>query len=210
MSDIPFKDELRRKLVHLSSFWMPISMVLLRSFRWYLAVFFGLLALGSVLVEHAFARGNRSVRKLYNIFFHNMLRKEPKPTDWVISGGPPVLAASCAVLVLFPPELAAACMALMLGGDTAAALIGRRFGRIRFANGKSLEGTIAFIVFGALAFGVFFSFGQANCWHVVAASCLAAVVGSLAELFEKVIHIDDNFGIPIFAGWAVQLLLLAL
>ena len=117
MSEIPFRDELRRKLVHLSSFWMPVVMIFFRSYRWQLAVFFGFLALGSVLVEHAYARGNQAVQKVYNIFFNNMLRQAPKPTDWVISGGPPVLAASCAVLIFFPPVLAAGCMALMLGGD---------------------------------------------------------------------------------------------
>ncbi|MCQ2353212.1 MAG: hypothetical protein MJ033_07020 [Victivallaceae bacterium] len=208
MSEIPFRDELRRKLVHLSSFWMPVAMIFFRSYRWQLAVFFGFLALGSVLVEHAYARGNQAVQKVYNIFFNNMLRQVPNPTDWVISGGPPVLAASCAVLIFFPPVLAAGCMALMLGGDTAAALIGRRFGHIRFANGKSLEGVIAFILIGALAFGIFFSFGEIAFSRLAAASLIAAVIGALAEFFEKVIRIDDNFGIPVFAGLAVQLFLM--
>ncbi len=208
MSEIPFQDELRRKLVHLSSFWMPVAMIFFRAYRWQLAIFFGILAVGSVLVEHAYARGNKKVQKLYDFFFHNMLRQPPKPTDWVISGGPPVLAASCAVLILFPAPLAASCIALMLGGDTAAALIGRRFGRIRFANGKSLEGVIAFILIGATAFGIFFSFSEVALPRLGAASLIAAVIGALAEFFEKVIHIDDNFGIPIFSGLAVMLFLM--
>ena len=207
MGDISFRDELRRKAVHLSSLWMPVVMVVFAPYRWYLAAFFGILAAASVLVEHAYAKGNLRVRHAYDVFFGGMLRREPSPSDWVISGGPPVLAAACMVLLCFPPAPAASAMALMLLGDTAAALVGRRWGRTRFPNGKSLEGVIAFVAVGALGFAAFLSFRGMPLSRLVLVSLAAAVVGALAEFFEKKIRIDDNFGIPFFSGWAAVLLL---
>lgn len=207
MAEISFRDELRRKAVHLSSLWMPVVMLCFAPYRWGLAVFFGVLALASVLVEHAYARGNLRIRRAYDFFFGGMLRKEPEPSDWVVSGGPPVLAAACMVLLCFPPELAASAMALMLLGDTAAALVGRRWGRTRFANGKSLEGVVAFVLIGAIGFAVFLSFRGIPLIRLVLVSLAAAAVGALAEFFEKKIHVDDNFGIPFFSGWAAVLLL---
>ncbi|MCQ2379170.1 MAG: hypothetical protein MJ016_08235 [Victivallaceae bacterium] len=209
MSDISFHDELRRKLVHLSSFWMPAVILVFARFRWELVLFFGVLAAGSVLVEHAYALGKPTVRRCYDFFFRNMLRQQPKKSDWVVSGGPPVLAASCVALLLFPPVLAAASMALMLGGDTAAALIGRRFGKIRFSNGKSLEGFLAFLIAGSIAFALFYSFSGLAPMRVIGLSVAAALAGAFAEFFEKKIHIDDNFSIPVVAGLTVRLLLLA-
>ena len=207
MTDISFRDELRRKAVHLSSLWMPVVMLFFAPYRWGLAVFFGLLALGSVLVEHAYARGNLRIRRAYDFFFGGMLRREPEPSDWVISGGPPVLAAACMVLICFSPDLAASSMALMLLGDTAAALVGRRWGRTRFPNGKSLEGVIAFVAVGTASFAVFLAFRGLPLGRLLPVSLAAAVAGALAEFFEKKIHVDDNFGIPLFSGWTAVLLL---
>jgi len=207
MGNIPFRDELRRKAVHLSSLWMPVVMLVFAPYRWFFAVFFGVLALASVLVEHAYARGNPRIRRAYDFFFGGMLRREPEPSDWVVSGGPPVLGAACMVLICFPAALAASAMALMLLGDTAAALVGRRWGRTRFANGKSLEGVVAFVAVGALGFALFLSFGGLPVLSLVLVSFAAAVAGALAEFFEKTIHVDDNFGIPFFSGWTAFLLL---
>ena len=207
MTDISFRDELRRKAVHLSSLWMPVVMLCFAPYRWGLAVFFGVLALASVLVEHAYARGNPRIRRAYDFFFGGMLRREPAPSDWVVSGGPPVLGAACMVLICFPPALAAAAMALMLLGDTAAALVGRRWGKTRFANGKSLEGVLAFVAVGACGFALFLSFSGLPVVSLVLVSCAAAFAGALAEFFEKNIHVDDNFGIPFFSGWTAFLLL---
>ena len=54
---ISYFNEVRRKLVHLSSLWMPAVMLFFAAYRWYLAIFFALLLTGNLLVEHAYASG---------------------------------------------------------------------------------------------------------------------------------------------------------
>ena len=48
-------------------------------------------------------------------------------------------------------------LAVLLTADAAAALIGRKFGKHKLVNGKSLEGTLAFILTGIAVSGIFIS-----------------------------------------------------
>jgi len=194
---IPFRDELRRKAVHLSSLWMPVAICFVP--RWLMFGIFAFLAAGNLLVEHAYANKVPFVVRIYDVFFGGMLRQEPQPGQWIISGGPYVLMSAAMNTLLFPTPIAAAGMAAMLLGDTAAALIGRRFGRHKTVNGKSFEGFFAFIAAAALGMAFFLHLCGAPLL-MLAGTIPAAVAGALAELFEKQLHIDDNFSIPLAAG----------
>lgn len=87
---------------------------------------------------------------------------------------------------------------LALGlGDPAAALVGRRFGRIRLPGGRSLEGSLAFAV---VAFAAVL--GALALWHGgyslslrLGLAATAAVVGALVEIVSGAV--DDNFSIPV-------------
>lgn len=88
-------------------------------------------------------------------------------------------------------------------GDPAAALIGRKFGRLHIAGGRTLEGTTAFVVVGGAAtwllLALYLPHISASQGAVIAV--LAALCGALAELFAPV---DDNLSIPVVsatAGW---------
>lgn len=113
-------------------------------------------------------------------------------------------ATALLVLALLTDKLTASMGVMVLAlGDPMAAIIGRRFGRIRLVAGRSLEGTLAFAVaatLGALgtllAFYPALGFGQALS---IAAS--GAVAGALAELFSR--RIDDNFTIPLATALGV-------
>ena len=204
--NISYFNEVRRKLVHLSSLWMPTVMLIFAAYRWYLAVFFALLLIGNLLVEHAYASGkNPKLNALYDRFFGGMLRFEVKPGMWVISGGPYVFASAALSLALFVPWIAACGMISMLLGDTAAALIGRRFGRHKTVNGKSYEGVAAFIAaacIGIFAVKTIVGVPGVPVWGII----LAAVAGSAVELFEKQLKVDDNFSIPVAVGIVLCLL----
>jgi len=200
--NISYRDEVRRKLVHLSSLWIPVSMCLFPAsvVTW----LFGILMVLSLIVEHEYARGTKWVIRLYDIFFHDMLRKKPVSGQWVISGGPYVFAAAFIALLFFPPPLAACGMVVMLLGDTAAALVGRFYGRHRVVNGKSIEGVLAFWVAGfAGAVTVLACFGYPGEYYFFAS--VGVVAASLVELFEKQLHLDDNLSIPLVMSGIVKL-----
>ncbi|MEM7154649.1 MAG: hypothetical protein AAF799_17505 [Myxococcota bacterium] len=110
------------------------------------------------------------------------------------------------------PLLCAVAVAVLGFGDPLAGLAGRRWGRIRLVNGRSLEGTLVFFAVGTVtAVGamqlVEHSLTGSQMWIVAAA---AAVSGGLAELFSR--RIDDNLSIPMASGIAavVALLLMGL
>ncbi len=201
---ISYRDEVRRKIVHLGSLWMPLAIVLLP--RPATLIGFGAAALASLLVEHAYAKGNRHIVPLYDFFFRGMLRKKPEPGQWIVSGGPYVLMAACLSVALFPSAVAAAGMGTMLLGDTAAALVGRRWGRHKLVNGKSLEGVAAFWIAGWIGAAAFLALARVDGLGAMRGLAAGGVVlASMAELFEKQLHIDDNFSIPVAVGVILML-----
>ena len=164
-----------------------------------LAVIFGTAWILNIVLEHAVACKVPYITPLYYFFFKKMLRKTPEPSDWVISGGPPVWGAAFLVTLLFPTQAAATALAVMLIADTCAALIGRKFGKHKI-NGKSIEGCIAFFLGGAAAFTVIAFFYPAPTVTAIICAACGIFLAMLAELFEKQIHIDDNFSIPLTVG----------
>jgi len=95
-------------------------------------------------------------------------------------------------------------------GDPMAAIIGRRFGNTKLINGRSLEGSVAFVLVAAIITGVLLGLFRSDIGVVAGLGVAApgALAGSIAELFSR--RIDDNFTIPLASGlaaWAALLLL---
>ncbi len=89
-------------------------------------------------------------------------------------------------------------VAVLTFADPAAALIGRRFGRIRLVHGRSLEGTTTFFIVGSIAAFCAAAFGQGvPTVAAVAIAAGAAAFGALAELFSQ--RVDDNLTVPLAA-----------
>lgn len=90
-------------------------------------------------------------------------------------------------------------------GDPTAAIIGRRFGKIRLVAGRSLEGTSAFVMASALGCvamqAVFYPMIPPG--KAIALAFMSAIPGALAELFSK--RIDDNFTIPLATALGASL-----
>jgi dolichol kinase len=107
-----------------------------------------------------------------------------------LTGASYTLAALLAAVWAFPPPVVAAAFLYHSVGDTAAGWVGRRFGRHR-VRGKSLEGSAAFLVTGALAAAPFVG---------PAPSLLGAAAAALAELL---LPVDDNLGVPLVGGGAL-------
>jgi len=101
---------------------------------------------------------------------------------------------------------AAAVGVVVLGlGDPMAALVGRRFGKHALVHGRSLEGTLAFIVAGGLA-----AAGALHlAWPTMSLGLIAAMAGAgagagaLVELYS--VKVDDNLTIPWAAAGASAL-----
>lgn len=114
-----------------------------------------------------------------------------------ISGASYLLLASTISIYLYPHDIAVMVLLFLVIGDTAAALIGKQYGKTPLW-GKSLEGSFAcFLVCFIIALMVT-NFSVELCFF-------AAFIATLSELAP--LPIDDNFRIPIISGllvWAIS------
>lgn len=102
------------------------------------------------------------------------------------------------LLALTRSHLVAAIGLVVLGlADPAAGLIGRRWGRIKLVHGRTLEGTMAFVLAGGIG-----ALATVLIWHpelgwplALAISAAAVLPAALAELFAS--RIDDNLLVPV-------------
>jgi dolichol kinase len=112
------------------------------------------------------------------------------------------------LLSLTGSKLVCAVAVIVLGAaDPIAAIVGRRYGRIKLMNGRSLQGSAAF-----LATALIVTFVTVWVFHpatglfgaVVVAAC-AAPLATVAELVSR--RIDDNLSVPLAAAagaWAAM------
>jgi dolichol kinase len=116
-----------------------------------------------------------------------------------------------AILSLFEVPLPAGIALAVLGfGDPAAALVGRRFGRVTIRHGRTLEGTLAFVAAGAVAgLAAAWLFAPTLPFGTLALLALAgALAGAVAELVS--LRVDDNLSIPLVSAAAAGLAAAAL
>ncbi len=189
MSLVP---EIRRKAIHLSFILVPL--IYLYDVLPKRIIVRGLLA--AVLVSLVFELmrlHDARVRLLISRFFRDLVRRHEQKQ---LLGSTYLLIASVLTIELFSKEVAVAALGALVLGDTAAALVGKTVGRHRVL-GKTLEGSLA-------CFLVSFAFA----WIVVGLPAWLAACGALtAAVFEALpIPLDDNFRIPLSAGYVMKLL----
>jgi dolichol kinase len=109
------------------------------------------------------------------------------------------------LLALFAPLRAAEVGVVVLGlADPAAGFIGRRFGKTRLRKNRSLEGSLGFVVVGALAAGAWLAVSGGVALPALAVlAVVGGVVGALTEIGST--RLDDNFTIPVTVALAVSL-----
>ena len=195
-----FKKELARKLIHLSSLWIPALIYFVQPSI--SIIVFSAIFVGDVILEYGNYKKWRWARRTFGLLFYRTLRnKELKRSQLQLSGGAYVMLAAIACTLLFPANVAVVALSIMLISDTCAALFGKAYGSRRLYKNNSIEGTAAFFV-SALLIMVICNF----ILPVTYASILAAFVATFAEMYEDKIEIDDNLSIPLFVGAVLSLL----
>lgn len=136
---------------------------------------------------------NDQLMKLFSHVSHPHERFRVNSATWYTT--------ALALLALTQSPLACALAVTALGvGDPAAALVGRKYGRIRIIHGRSLEGTLTFFATAFVAsLAVMATWHQELLWtSALFIAAAASLSGALAELFSG--RIDDNFSIPMVTG----------
>lgn len=131
------------------------------------------------------------------IFEHFLMR----PIERVGLHGATLAGIGCVLaFTFFDFDIALAAAAMYLYGDAASGILGRRFGKTKIYNGKSLEGSLAFLAVAAIAGFVFLN----NIFLIMGMAIMAALIEMV------VIKISDDLILPLYTALGGQILALAL
>jgi dolichol kinase len=182
------RDEVVRKLIHVATVAIPVLVWVLPS-----AAAFALLTVGvvaAVAVEIARSRV-RWARYHFLIRTRRLLRYGERRR---FAGATYMAFAYFAAFVLFPRPVAVLAMLYNGLGDTAAALVGKRWGSHRMSWGKSFEGAAA-------AFFVNAALGAAIPGISLAAGLVGAAAAATLEFLP--LPLDDNIRTTLGGGVAL-------
>jgi dolichol kinase len=184
-----YQAEFIRKLIHLSSLWIPLTY-----FYFGRSCMFCILLpmLFFVLVVDYVRNFFPSLAVFVNKYLSSIMRENEKEA-FVFSGASYMLIAAAVTTLLFSKEIAIFSFSVLIISDTCAALVGKKFGRIRFLN-KSLEGSVSFFISGLMVYYVLFKYYEIIL--PLSAVFLSVFTATIVELFSKKVNIDDNISIP--------------
>jgi len=185
--------EYKRKLIHLFNLAIPFGYLYVFPEKW---VFVKLLSILMVLfiifdiLRHKVAW----VKSLFTLFIDSMLRSHEQ--EGKLTGATWVMIGAVISIILFSKPVAIIALIFMSLGDTAAGLIGQRYGKHKIWN-KSWEG-----FFGGLF--VCIIIGMNYSLLPLTISLSGAVAAMVMEILP--IPLDDNFKIPLGAGAIMMML----
>ncbi|NLP06558.1 hypothetical protein GX411_11510 [Candidatus Fermentibacteria bacterium] len=197
----PLFGELLRKGVHLASIVIPLAALLVEK-NLMISL---LVALALVLVLADFLKlRNQGFKTFFVNVFGELLRRREKAGS--ITGSTILVASAALTIMLFRREIAIAALVFLSVGDSSAALVGMKWGRIRLVCGRTLEGSLAAFTSCLLASLALMKVAPFFSWRLVPIALVAgSAVATLAELVD--LPVDDNLRIPILSGLAMELLI---
>ena len=182
------RQEIIRKTIHLSvGAIIPFTYLFLNVPKFWMLMLLGITSILIVIIDLGRTR-KEWISKTFGILFNRMLRSHE--LSGKLTGASYVFIGSFISVLIFPIEIAVLALLFTAIGDTAAALYGRKFGKLRIWN-KTLEGSIVGLI-ACLIIGLFFP----DINDIVKFS------GAFAAMFIELlpIKIDDNLRIPLFSG----------
>lgn len=187
--------EIARKSIHLSTLFLGVvayhygTKVVL-----WLVIPIATLAIVADILRTQFPTFQAFIEK----YFGFMMRDNEAGMDQIsLNGATYLLIAASLTFALFPKIIAIAAFSILVLGDAAAALIGKKWGKMKLGNtGKSLEGAVGFMV--ACSF-IYFAIPEIGVIRLT----VGAIVGAIVEILP--LPINDNLRIPICAGLVMML-----
>jgi len=182
------KREIKRKIFHLISMMFPLGYFVIE--REIMLIFIAALFVISLGMELGRIFIPRIGQYINPIFKSIMRGAEEKK----ISGATYLLAGAGITIYFFDKDVAIIALLLVSVSDTAAAIVGTAYGKVRLW-GKTLEGSTAYFT----ATGILMMLMQSLTLEQM---IVGLFTGTLVELLP--IPINDNLTMPVIAGFAMQ------
>jgi len=191
--DISYLNESLRKATHLFALVIPVGYLLTNRFV-SLSVLIPIMLL-FILLDTARMRG-WSLWRLASPIWARMIRPHESNR---YTGASHIMFAAVITVIIFPKPVAVCALSFIIVGDTARALIGRKWGRHRFRD-KSYEGSAAFFLSSLIPAAVV---PEIPLWVGTTGALAATVTEALTG------SIDDNLSVPLVSGLLMHLLMKA-
>lgn len=189
---ISYTSEVARKGIHLSSLMIPI--VYLQLDHWTGIGILVAMTLTSLLID-VMMHYHGPTRRIMHSLVGNMLRPHEMMQDaFRLTGASWVLIAATLTFLVFPPVISTTSFSVLIVSDTAAALIGRRFGKRRFMD-KTLVGSVFFVISAVGVTMVYQHVFGLGAWFMVSGFA-ASLVCAVIEAASIRLKLDDNISIP--------------
>lgn len=197
---IDYKDELVRKLIHLTSMLIPII-------YYFIPKLDALVILGGLVIFAMTLDLSRyfspQIAKVFYKMFGFLLRKHEIDNEKKnLNGATYVLISAFIGVFIFPKVIFIAAFSILIVGDSMAALIGRKYGKNKFIF-KSLEGTLAFFISSCIVILFAPKIGYFPEEYLI--GFIVAFIGAFTENISYK-FVDDNLSIPFAVGFSLWLL----
>jgi len=194
-----FSFEIKRKIFHLASIIFPVLYLFLSKGLMIQLLF--IITLFTLYLD-IFRHYNPKIKELTSKIFTKIMRTHEKGGSFKLSGASFMALGFFITACFFPQVLTIVAWLVLIMADSAASLIGSRFGTT-LTNGKSLAGSAAFFICTVIiGIGYYYYLGYDTNFIVIIAS---AVITTIAEFYSKSLKIDDNLLIPIAYAGSAQL-----
>ena len=197
---IQYRDELYRKLIHLTSLSIPIIYYFITEET--AAIILGVITAVALFIDWGRYFHPEAGKIFYKIF--GFLLRDHKKKN--LNGATYVLISALISVLIFPKVIFISAFSILIISDSAAALIGRKFGKRKFLS-KSLEGTLTFFISACIV--ILFTPKVGGFFEEYLIGFIAAFVGAIVENVSFKL-VDDNLSIPLSVGFTMWGLYLAL
>jgi dolichol kinase len=188
--DIAMIGEIFRKLTHLGAISIPVVYYF---FGEIIIYYLGGGLILSIIVDMIRFYGGEKSKTFITRYLGIMIRRH-ETKDF--TGATYILASAIIAILVFEKPIAVTAIAFIVVGDTAGAIIGRFWGKVKFAS-KSLEGSVGFFLACTI---VALIVPELPFWVKIA----GAFVATITEAFT--VKIDDNLTVPLISGLVMQLI----
>ena len=176
-----YRQEIYRKLIHLSSSCIPFML-------WYFGKdTFQPWIISCAIILPILDYGRRHNKFLYRIYSNLFITFTRPIEQGILSGASWVIIGAAVTIFIFNENTAIIGLLVLSIADSAAAIVGIKFGKTQLYS-KSLEGSAAFFITATI---IVFSLSSA----AVYVNFIAVIAATVVELFSTP-RINDNLLIP--------------
>ena len=180
---LSIKNELMRKSIHICNSLFAYSLFFFNQRDFAIAI--GICTIGIILFEIARIK-SRKVSTFFIKFFGSIIRDFEGGGR--LTGATYVMVSSFFVLIFFDKYVCIASILIMSYSDTAAAIVGKMYGKTKIFK-KTLEGSLAFFITSLII--ILIIVPEVNLGLGLVAIFAATIVESLP------VSVDDNLSVPL-------------